>query len=257
MQLYYQHFGEGQPIIILHGLFGMSDNWVTIAHKMAETYQVFVLDLRNHGQSPNSEVFHYDALSGDVIEFLEQHDLESATLLGHSMGGKVAMRCALDAPDRIDHLIVADIAPRAYQPGHRDIFQAMYSVDLSKVDTLRDVDQAMSEYIPQKPIRQFLMKNLQRNEDDQFFWQLNLDSLYRNYDLILDHIDAETSYDGPVLFLAGTNSDYISDRDATDIKRLFPKAQIEEIAEVGHWMHAEAPEVFTQLILDFLSETSH
>lgn len=252
MQLFYREFGQGKPFLILHGLFGMSDNWLTIGRRLAESYHVFLLDLRNHGQSPHSDEMSYPAMAEDLLEFIDEHHLEKPIVLGHSMGGKVAMQFALTFPDKISHLIVVDIAPRAYFHSHFKYFlENLMVLNLEQFKTRTEIDRFLAEKIPQVAIRQFLLKNLKRNENQSFEWKINLPAIYHNLDQILGGISAQTTFAGPTLFIKGEKSDYISERDETEIKKLFPGAQIKIIKGATHWVHADAPDRLLQEVLKF------
>jgi pimeloyl-ACP methyl ester carboxylesterase len=251
MQLFYHSYGQGPPLIILHGLLGSSDNWHTIGKKLSEFHRVFTVDQRNHGRSPHSEEFTYEVMAQDIKEFMQEHGLSSASLMGHSMGGKVAMKVALSYPQLVDTLIVVDIAPRNYGPQHDSLFDALFSLDLQQFKTRRQVDDALAKNIPSIATRQFVMKNLGRNVDGSFRWKLNLDVIYRNYGAINESIDG-APFSKPVLFVRGGRSEYIRETDITGIKRLFPSASMVSIQDAGHWVHADAPENFTRIVLDFL-----
>lgn len=257
MQLFYRTYGEGKPFIILHGLFGISDNWVSFAKKIAELgYQVYILDQRNHGQSPQSPNFNYLALVDDLFEFIDEHELEDAVILGHSMGGKVAMRFALENPDYLSKLIVVDISLRQYPPRdhHLKVIRAMKKVDFSIVKKRQDVDAILSEDIELPRIRQFIMKNLYRKQKDELAWRMCLDCIANNLDEMFDGIEPEQPLDKPTLVVRGGASDYVLDSDLQPLKIAFPQVDIKTIANATHWVHAEAPEEFYKYINDFLEE---
>lgn len=257
MQLFYRTYGEGKPFIILHGLFGISDNWVSFAKKIAELgYQVYILDQRNHGQSPQSPNFNYLALVDDLFEFIDEHELEDAVILGHSMGGKVAMRFALENPDYLSKLIVVDISLRQYPPRdhHLKVIRAMKKVDFSIVKKRQDVDAILSEDIELPRIRQFIMKNLYRKQKDELAWRMCLDCIANNLDEMFDGIEPEQPLDKPTLVVRGGSSDYVLDSDLPPLKIAFPQVDIKTIANATHWVHAEAPEEFYKYINDFLEE---
>jgi len=253
MKLFYRHFGEGQPIIILHGIFGVSDNWVTLGRKLAEEFSVYILDLRNHGQSPHSDTFNYVAMMDDIEEFIEDHKLENPVLIGHSMGGKVAMYYALDNPEKVHSLIVVDISMRQYprRGGHIGMIEAMMNVDFSKVGKREDVDEQLKESIPSKPIRLFVMKNLEREGQQTFKWRINLKALSENIEHVFEGVEHPGIYDNPTLFIRGGNSDYISDEDMDKIYRHFPGATLETIEGASHWVHAEKPDELCALFSEF------
>ena len=256
MQLFYRHFGNkgDQPVIILHGIFGISDNWVTYGKRLAaEGFEVFIPDQRNHGQSPHSDVFNYLALTDDLFDFIDEHEIEDPILLGHSMGGKVVMRFALENPLLVSKLIVVDITLKAYGPRrqHRMIIEALQSVDLSKVRSRQEVDKMLAASIPELRIRQFIMKNLHRIEKDRFEWRINIRGIADNLDQLFDGIDTISKFEKPALFVKGGASDYILLEDYDQIRYNFPNAEIVTIAGASHWVHVEAPEVFYQLTMGF------
>jgi pimeloyl-ACP methyl ester carboxylesterase len=258
MQLFHRHFGEkgDTPVIILHGIFGVSDNWVTYSKRLAmEGFEVFVLDQRNHGQSPQSDTFNYLALTDDLFDFIDEHEIEDPILLGHSMGGKVAMRFALENPQLISRLIVVDISLKAYGPRkqHKAIIKAMKSVDLSKVTSRQEVEEQISELIPDLRVRQFIMKNLHRKEKDEFEWKIYIPGIDANLDQLFDGIDTISKFEKPSLFIKGGNSDYILLEDYDQIRYNFPNAEIITIADASHWVHVESPERFYQLTMGFAS----
>lgn len=252
MNLHFQAYGEGPPLIILHGLFGMLDNWHTVSRKLAMHFHVFAVDQRNHGRSPHSTDFNYQVLSDDVRDFIAQHRLTKVSLLGHSMGGKTAMWTALKYPDIVDRLIVIDIAPREYPSHHDNILDALESVDFRTVSSRNDVDTALSSHIPEFAVRQFLMKNLARSEDGTYHWKMNLPVLVAHYEDMMKGVDSDGTYARPTLFVRGTRSSYIADADRAGIKRLFPEATTVDF-DTGHWVHAEAPDQLVQTVTAFLN----
>ena len=252
MKLNYKQFGQGEPIIILHGLFGTLDNWQTIAKKLAENHMVFIIDQRNHGKSPHSDEFSYKIMAEDLKEFMFQHHIYEAIIMGHSMGGKVAMRFALDYPDMVSKLIVVDIAPKKYKGGHQTIFEAMFDLDLENLTDRRAIDEALKVKIPDDGIRLFLMKNLARQKEGGYRWKMNLPVLYKNYQEILSTIEVDEAYDDEVLFIRGGQSKYIRDEDILDIQEIFPLMQLETIPNTGHWLHAEAPKMFIKIVNNFI-----
>lgn len=251
MKLFYREFGKGDPLIILHGLFGSSDNWQTLAKKFAEHYTVFTVDLRNHGRSFHHDVFNYDAMMYDIVEFIEDMGLKRVSLLGHSMGGKLSMNYALHFPDKVENLIVVDIAPRKYQVLHEGIIQAMKSLNLQLYKKRKEVDKALSEMIQNFSIRQFLLKNLIRNNNGTFSWKINLDVIDHNIENLVIEISSTIPFQGKTLFIAGDKSDYIRPVDEEYIKEIFPNAEIKYLPNVGHWVHAQAPDLLYQTVMDF------
>lgn len=256
MHLYHKHYGRGKPLIILHGLFGLSDNWVTFAKKISdEGFEVSIPDQRNHGRSPHNDTFNYLALTDDLMEFIEEHNIEDPVLLGHSMGGKVAMRFALENPEIIKKLIVVDISLRKYPPRnqHKIIIQAMRSIDFSKANNFRDIDKQLAEKIPEKRIRQFIMKNLYYRDNRQTLdWRINFEAICDNILELFDGIDESGTFEKPSLFIRGGNSDYVTDDDIKQIKTAFSHSDIRTIEGASHWVHAEKPQEFYHIVSSFL-----
>lgn len=251
MQLFYQEYGAGHPLIVLHGLLGSLDNWHTLSTRFARSFKVIAVDQRNHGRSPHSAEMTYEAMALDIVELLEHLGLSTAHLLGHSMGGKTAMHLALHHPQRVSKLVVVDIAPRAYPPLHDEIFKALLSVDLTTIESRQQVDEALAVSIGNKAIRQFLMKNLARHPAGGFSWRPGVRVLKENYSLISAEIGASDPFRRPTLFVRGSRSPYISESDKANIVGLFPKAEIVSV-EAGHWVHADAPEPFAAAVTKFL-----
>ena len=256
MELFFRQYGDkgNQPIIILHGLFGISDNWVSYARRIAmEGFEVFVIDQRNHGQSPQSDNFNYLALTDDLFDFIDEHEIEDPIIIGHSMGGKVAMRFALENPHIIKKLVIVDISLKSYGPRdhHRKIIDAMKSVDFSSVKSRLDVEAQLVFNIPEIRIRQFIMKNLHRKDKTEFEWRIYLEGLENNLDQMFDAIDTITKFNKPTVFIKGGASDYILLEDFGQIRYNFPNAEIVTIEGASHWVHVEAMERFYQLTMGF------
>lgn len=254
MELFHQHYGEGHPLIILHGLFGMSDNWVSLARRFADNYSVHVIDQRNHGRSGRHQVFNYEAMVDDLLEFMDTHQINSAILLGHSMGGKTAMQFSLDYPEKVDKLIVADISADAYNHSHDQLIEAMLSVDLEKFSSRSEVRQELNKKVPDGRISQFLLKNLYWKDRSTLGWKANLEVILDNLPEIFQALDAQIPYSGPVLFIRGGESPYIRQKHIPRIKRLFPQSHIETIEGASHWLHAEKPDEFFERVLHFLRQ---
>jgi len=258
MKLFYRKYGKegAQPLIILHGLFGISDNWVTYGKRIAaEGFEVFIPDMRNHGHSPHSNTFNYFALTDDLFDFIDEHEIENPVILGHSMGGKVAMRFALENPVFVKRLIVVDITLKAYGPrlSHLRIIEAMRKVDLSKAKTRREVETMVAEFIKEPRIRLFVLKNLYRTKNNTFAWRINIDGIAENLDQMFDSIDTLAKFEKPALFIKGGASDYILPEDFPQIRYNFPNAEIVTIEGASHWVHVEAPEKFYQITSGFLA----
>lgn len=251
MKLHSQLTGQGEPVVLIHGLFGSYENLGVIARALAEQWQVVNIDVRNHGRSPHNSLMDYPSMAEDLAETLDKLGLEQVNLLGHSMGGKISMQFALNQPDRIRKLILADIAPVAYQPRHNQIFSGLNSLNLNTLTNRAEADKHLAGYIPEAGVRQFLLKSLSK-ENDTFQWRFNLDALQHNYNSILGVPPAEGQFTGPVLFIKGADSDYILPEHRTAISSRFPLAQAKVIQGTGHWLHAEKPAAFTKIVKDFL-----
>lgn len=253
MKLHSQILGKGKPFIILHGFFGMSDNWKTLGvHFSKLGYEVHLLDQRNHGRSFHSDEFSYELLAEDLKEYCAEQNLNEIVLLGHSMGGKVAMQFAVDHPEMVSKLIVADIAPKAYPPHHHYILKALSSLDFSKIQTRQEAEDQLSEYIQEEGIRLFLLKNLYRKNKNEFGLRLNLPVLIQKIDVVGVALPENTVFEGNTLFLAGERSNYIQPMDEILIKKHFPNAIIKIISRAGHWLHVENPEEFYDNVMNFL-----
>ncbi len=260
MKLHYQHYGQEKsagapPLLILHGLLGASGNWHTLSRSVfGERFAVYAIDQRNHGRSPHAGAFDYPTLADDVRDFLDQHEIEQAHLLGHSMGGKTAMQMALAYPERTQTLIVADIAPKAYPPHHLPLLEALAALDPSAYESREAIDEALAEEVPSRPVRQFLLKNL-AYEDGRYAWQMNLPAIREGYDAISSAIEAGGCFGSPTLFLRGEESDYVAEEDLGAIRKLFPEAKLETIKGAGHWLHADQPDAFGEAVMAFLRES--
>ncbi len=251
--LYSKIEGTGKPFLILHGFLGMSDNWKTLGGQYAEAgFEVHLLDLRNHGRSFHSEDFTYKTMVGDILEYCKFNNLSSIDLLGHSMGGKLAMFYATQYPEFVDKLIIADIAPKYYRPHHDDILQALNAVDFTKKPDRGDVDAIMKPYIPDFGTRQFLMKSLYWSTPEQLAFRFNLDVFNQDIDAIGEALPEGAVFNKPTLFLKGENSRYIKDDDLPLIKKRFPKAIVEVVPNAGHWLHAENAKDFYDKTIAFL-----
>ena len=252
IELNYKEFGQGEPIIILHGMFGTLDNWQTIAKQLAENYLVYIIDQRDHGRSPHTEDIDYQILAEDLKTFMEQNWIYKARIIGHSMGGKTAMQFAINNPDMVEKLVVIDIAPKVYKGGHEVIIDTLLSIDLAKLADRKDAENQMLQRIPEFGTRQFLLKNLSRNENTGAFeWKMNLKNIYANYEKILGNVSTGV-FEGETLFIRGENSDYILRSDEATIKTFFPKSSLKTVENAGHWVHAEQPKALLEMILAFL-----
>ncbi len=250
MKLYSQISGKGKPLIIMHGVFGMGDNWQTLGRKWSKDYQVHLLDMRNHGRSPHSEEFSYDAMSDDLLEYLDDKGIDKARIIGHSMGGKVGMLFAVLNPGRTEKLVVSDIAPKPYEPHHEKIINALQSLDLENIDSRSEADEQFS--IQDEGTKQFLLKSLYWKEKGKLAWRFNLPVIAREVEKIGEQLPPNAIYSGPTLFVRGGESGYIKDEDMPAIESHFPEAELETIAGAGHWLHAEKPSEFNKVVDEFL-----
>lgn len=253
MKLFYRKFGEGQPLIILHGLFGQSDNWNSLARQFSELGNaVYTVDLRNHGLSPHSEEWTYQSMSDDVLELITDLELKDVILIGHSMGGKVAMQFAMNSPELLKKLIVVDIAPKYYPPHHGDILKALNAVDFNVVKNRKDAEAILSEYISDLGTKQFLLKNIYWKEDGLLAWRFNLDVITRKIETVGQETPNYSTCKAPTLFIKGERSNYILESDLQHINDLFPFSQIKTIDGAGHWVHAEKPLDFFETVTTFI-----
>lgn len=267
MQLFFQKIGQGPAFIILHGLYGSSDNWITVARRLANNFTVYLVDLRNHGKSGHHSSHTFMDMAMDINEVMDHERLDNAIVLGHSMGGKAAMLLTALFPDRISKLIIVDIAPVDYaEPGkssphlmsHLNIINTMLSINMDLVTSRMEIEQMLETKIPDMATRMFIMKNVQRNHDNAYSWKLNLKTLLNALpglmgSVELDPLMQKTFNAAPVLFIKGERSDYILDKYIPEIHRYFPDAQIISIPNAGHWIHAEQPELFIQTLIKFVN----
>lgn len=255
MKLFYRNFGSGQPLIVLHGLFGISDNWIPFGKLMAQkNFNVFTPDLRNHGQSPHSDTFNYQSMLQDLTDFINDNKINNPIILGHSMGGKIAMHYALENPSKVNKLIIVDVSLRNYtkKTHHIALVNAMLSIDFSIAKTRTDIEKQLLPEISDKRIRNFLMKNIKRKNKDSYEWKINMESINNNIDLIYEGINIESVFDGPTIFIRGGISTYISEDDYPKIKKHFPNSKIHTIENASHWVQVDAPKQFVSIIDDFL-----
>ncbi len=257
MELFYRTYGKGKPFIILHGILGISDNWVTFGMRMSENgFQIFIPDQRNHGHSPHNPAFNYYSLTDDLVEFIDHHKIEEPVILGHSMGGKVAMRYALENSDKVEKLIIVDTSLRTYVRFryHQDLIDAMLSVDFSNTRSREEVKMQLGEKITDKRAIQFLLKNLYWKEKHKLGWRPNLQAISYNLEDMYDGVFFSVKFDKPALFVRGGISEYVLDTDFPSIYANFPNAIIETIPNGTHWVHSDEPEMFFQLVQDFVKE---
>ncbi len=252
--LNYKEYGEGFPVIILHGLLGMLDNWHSFARKLSEDYRVISIDQRNHGKSFHSEEFSYSLLSQDLNDLLESMQIEHCHLIGHSMGGKTVMQFQQDYPEKIYKSVIVDIAPKEYSGGHEKIFETLLQLDLNTVVSRKDAAQKVNEKLQDQNVTLFLLKNLTRAEDNSFRWKANISALWENYAHIKSGVLSDQEILTNTLFVKGSKSNYITNEDIEKIRKIYKKVEIETI-ESGHWIHAERPNELLNLVLEFLSES--
>ena len=251
MQLNFKKSGSGPPLVILHGLFGSLDNWFSIAKELVEHYTLYLVDQRNHGDSPHSTEWNYGVMVEDLLELLDAEGLDSVYLMGHSMGGKTVMNFAVQYPERVSKLIVGDIAPRYYPIHHQVILEGLNALDLSQLQSRKEADDLLAPYIPELGIRQFLLKSLGRDANG-FAWKINLSVITQHIEEVGKALDEETVFEGPTLFLGGANSSYIQEKDLSDMKRHFPNCTWISIPNAGHWLHAEQPQAVVAEVRKFL-----
>ena len=251
MKLNYKRFGEGEPLLILHGLMGMLDNWQGPAKTYSQNFDTIIIDARNHGHSLHSQEFNYQSMMGDVLELCDDLFLDEVHVLGHSMGGKTAMKFAQNYPEMINKLVVADIAPKAYPVHHEQILAGLKSLDFSILKSRGDVDATLESFIPELGVRQFLMKSIYWVEKGKLGLRFNVEAIDKSIELI-GEATLDSQFEGETMFIRGANSNYISDQDFEDIKLAFPNSTLETIQGAGHWLHAEKPKEFLEKTIGFL-----
>ena len=253
LTLNYKKFGEGKSVIILHGLFGMLDNWKSFARKLSSHFEVFIIDQRDHGKSPHTDTFDYTTLAEDINQFIVRHNINPYALIGHSMGGKTAMQFVNDHPGAVNKLIVVDIGPNKNPENHQTIFKALKSIPVDQIESRSEAEEILEKFIDEQSIRLFLMKNLSRTPEGGYKWKMNLDLLISNYSNILAEIPFYYPIDIPTLFVKGGQSKYIDEENIDKIHDVFLHHEIFEFPDAGHWVHAEKPDELldkTRLFLD-------
>jgi len=253
MRLHFHAQGDGPPLIVLHGFLGSLDNWRAMSKRLAQHQRVYSIDLRNHGASPHDPVMNYRTMAEDVREFFSDQGLQSGRLIGHSMGGKVAMQFALDFPELTDKLLVVDIAPRAYSPEHRPLLAALRALPVETLSTYGEIDAALAPAVPDIALRQFLSKNLEGNGESGFRWRIGLEAISENYGALTRAIESNGQFKQPTLFIRAGHSPIIQDSDIAAIRQIFPNAEITTIATAGHWVHIDAAEKFYQVATNFMT----
>jgi pimeloyl-ACP methyl ester carboxylesterase len=252
MKLHFRELGKGngQPIIMLHGIFGSSDNWLTSSRMLSEQFHTYAVDLRNHGHSPHGDEFDYPVMVQDVVGFIDDHGIADPVVIGHSMGGKVAMNLAVAHPDKVHKLIVVDIAPKPYNMEDYIFLKGLNAIPIDEVTSRQQADEILATYVEEPDVRQFLLKNLQRQSDGGFKWKLNLPSMTANILNIGLPLQFEGTFEKPALFIRGSRSNYIKDDDFDRIRKIFPAAEFETL-DSGHWVPAEKPNEFVEVVTKF------
>lgn len=251
MKLHYKILGEGQPLIILHGLFGSADNWQTLAKRFAEKNKVVLVDMRNHGHSPHTDEMNYDAMADDIYELIQDEKLENSILMGHSMGGKAAMFFAQKHEELLNKLIIVDMGLKKYPPHHQIIFDAVLGLDFDVIKTRKEAEEQLKKTITDFGVLQFLLKNIYWTEREKLDFRFNLHVLYREIEEILEAVPPG-KVNLNTLFIRGEKSNYILEDDFEKIKEQFPNSTIETILGAGHWVHAEKPKEFFEMISGFV-----
>lgn len=268
MKLFYRRLGKGPTIIILHGLYGSSDNWYSIAKSLSNDFEIIIPDMRNHGKSPHSPYMNYEVMQNDIYELMNELNLKKAIILGHSMGGKTAMFFAKYHPERISHLLIADISPFPYIADeevntnfkiHKKIIHTVQNIHPDNFKTRNDIYREMIKSLKVREMVNFLLKNLKRDESNKFVWRLNIDAIDRSIIPLLGGLDPENIDEQitgfPVLFIKGSMSSYIKNADIEQIKQVFPAAEFVTIHKAGHWLHSEQPEKLTETIMNFINNS--
>lgn len=253
MKLHFRKSGQGKPLIILHGLFGSSDNWFSLAKVFAEHFTVYLVDQRNHGQSPHADDMNYKLLTEDLDKFILEHHIENPHIIGHSMGGKTAMNFAVKYPDKLHKLIIVDIAPKQYPVHHDHILDGLHDINLTTLTSRNEADQLLSKQVPEPAVRQFLLKNLARNEESKFEWRINIHAIDEHIREIGAGMQYDGQFTGPTLFIKGARSNYYAPGDEENILNIFPTAQFTTL-NTGHWVQAEDPKAFAETVFDFLNK---
>ena len=257
LQLNYRQYSDsGSPLLVLHGLFGSLSNWGWHCKQLADDYAVYGVDLRNHGDSPHSPAMDYPLMARDVARLLQDLDIPSCALVGHSMGGKVAMQLALTEPRLVQKLVVVDIAPVQYASsadGHLAVLDGMARLDFGQVNTRKDAEAFLRDYIRDEETRQFVLTNLVRGDDKRYRWRLNLEAITADYDRLREKPGPGTPFDKPTLFIKGALSNYIQAEHERETRQSFPRASVKVIMETGHWVHAEKPQAVQKVLRDFLA----
>lgn len=252
--LFFRQLGQGtKNLVVLHGIFGSGDNWLTVAKSFDPAYTVYLVDQRNHGRSFHHQAFNYDVMVADLAQLLDEQSIDKPVIVGHSMGGKVLMNFACQMPDRLQAAVVVDIAPRAYNIHHRVIVDGLLALDLPSALSRQEVEARLEAYVPEWDTRQFLMKNLYRDDNGQFALRINLKAIDENLHIIGEPLADTMIYKGPTLFIRGSKSHYVRDEDLPHLRQHFPAARVQTIQDAGHWVQAEQPQAFAQALNTFLA----
>ncbi|MGQ1785469.1 MULTISPECIES: alpha/beta fold hydrolase [unclassified Saccharicrinis] len=267
MELFFRELGQGNTnLVIIHGLYGSSDNWLSIARLLEDKFRIFIIDQRNHGQSPHCDDMSYSLMADDIKRFMQQQKLDKTIIMGHSMGGKTAMAFALQYPDLVEKLVILDIAPKSYGSfsnyakitnDHRSIVDALLSINPSEYTSRSSIDKALKDKIPNQMVRSFLLKNIGRDPNKQLKWKLNIQAISNNLVKIMDGVaefEAAKAFpeEKAVVLIRGANSTYVLDEDMQQVRKYFPSAQLADIPNAGHWLHAEQTELFIKTVRYFL-----
>jgi len=250
--LYFRRAGEGEPLLLIHGLFGSLENLGALARPLAESFTVYSLDLPNHGRSPQVDSMSLASMTETLLAWLDEQKLGQVHLLGHSLGGKVAMELELRHPERVKNLAVLDIAPVDYPPHHNDVFAGLLALDTTQLQSRSEADHLLKAHVPEIAVRSFLLKNLVKDPQGGFAWRMNLPIIHRDYPQLIAANRRGASFGGNTLFIKGGNSDYLQAKYRDDILERFPKAAIKIVPDTGHWLHAEKPELVARLVKRFL-----
>jgi esterase len=254
MELYYREKGTGAPLMMLHGLFGSGDNLGGLARALEDDFRMILVDHRNHGCSPHEDSISYTEMAADVLAVMDREGIDKAHFYGHSMGGKVAMQLALDAPERVDHMVIGDISPVAYGPHHDSILDGMAAVDAAAPQNRQGAEDILASYVAEPDVLSFLLTNWRRDKDGTWRWRLNFKVIRDQYGAIAAAVEGN-SVQIPILFLRGGDSDYVMAEHRDAILRLFPQASVRTVEGTGHWLHAEKPELVARIIKRYLTES--
>ncbi|CAN5300146.1 alpha/beta fold hydrolase [soil metagenome] len=254
MALNFKVSGSGSPLIILHGLLGSLDNWQSHARSLSDMAKVYIVDQRNHGRSPHYPEHTYALMAEDLKEFMDEQGLAKASLLGHSMGGKTVLEFANRYPKMVDKMIIADMSARQYDWNYDDIFEALKYVKLDEVDNRGDAERMLGEKIQEPSMLQFLLKSLDRNPNGSYEWKMNVEVLQKEFAEVLRGIELKGEYPFPTLIIYGGKSKYVQPADLEEFKKHFPKIETVNLANAGHWLHAEAPKEFLEAVRAFLKK---